>query len=150
MPTIAETIRADMTAAMRARDAARRDTLRLLIAALDNARIAAGRDLSDEDAVVALQREARQRRDSIEEYRKGGRDDLAAREEAELAVIGDYLPDALGEDEIRAAIDEVVAEVGASGPGDLGKVMGPVMARVRGRADGRRVNELVRERLAGG
>lgn len=150
MPSIAETIRADMTAAMRARDTARRDTLRLLIAALDNARIAAGHDLADEEAVVALQREARQRRDSIEEYRKGGRDDLAATEEAELAVISGYLPEALGEDEIRAAIEEVVGEVGASGPGDLGKVMGPVMARVRGRADGRRVNELVRERLAGG
>jgi hypothetical protein len=150
MPTLAETIRADMTDAMRARDTGRRDTLRLLIAALDNARIAAGHDLDDQEAVIALQREARQRRDSIEEYQKGGRDDLAANEQAELDIITTYLPEELSEDEIRAAIDEVVAEVGASGPGDLGKVMGPVMGRVRGRADGRRVNELVRERLAGG
>ena len=150
MPSLAETIRADMTDAMRARDTGRRDTLRLLIAALDNARIAAGHDLDDQEAVVALQREARQRRDSIEEYQKGGRDDLAANEQAELDIISTYLPEELTEDEIRAAIDEVVAEVGASGPGDLGKVMGPVMGRVRGRADGRRVNELVRERLAGG
>ena len=150
MPTLAETIRADMTAAMRARDSARRDTLRLLIAALDNARIAAGHDLSDEEAVVALQREARQRRDSIEEYRKGSRDDLADREQDELAIIGSYLPEEFSEDELRTILDEVVTEVGASGPGDLGKVMGPLMARVRGRADGRRANELVRERLAGG
>lgn len=150
MPSIAETIRADMTAAMRARDTGRRDTLRLLIAALDNARIAAGHDLDDQEAVVALQREARQRRDSIEEYQKGGRDDLAEREQAELDIISAYLPDELSEEEIRAAIDEVVAEVGAGGPGDLGKVMGPLMGRVRGRADGRRVNELVRERLASG
>ena len=150
MPSIAETIRADMTAAMRARDAPRRDTLRLLIAALDNARIAAGHDLSDQEAVVALQREARQRRDSIEEYQKGGRDDLATREQDELDILSAYLPEELSEDEVRTAIDEVIAEVGASGAGDLGKVMGPVMGRVRGRADGRRVNELVRERLASG
>lgn len=150
MATLADAIRSDMTEAMRAGDRVRRDTLRLLIAALDNARIAAGRDLDGGEAVAALQREARQRRDSIEEYRKGGRDDLVRREEAELAIIGEYLPDELTEDELRAAVEEAIAEAGASEPGDLGKVMGPLMARVRGRADGRRVNELVRERLAGG
>ncbi len=150
MATLADAIRSDMTEAMRAGDRTRRDTLRLLIAALDNARIAAGRDLDGGEAVAALQREARQRRDSIGEYRKGGRDDLVRREEAELAIIGEYLPDELTEDELRAAVEEAIAEAGASEPGDLGKVMGPLMARVRGRADGRRVNELVRERLAGG
>ena len=150
MATLADAIRSDMTEAMRAGDRTRRDTLRLLIAALDNARIAAGRDLADGEAVAALQREARQRRDSIAEYRKGGRDDLVRREEDELAIIAAYLPDELTEDELRAAVEEAIAEAGASGPGDLGKVMGPLMARVRGRADGRRVNELVRERLAGG
>ena len=150
MATLADAIRSDMTQAMRAGDRVRRDTLRLLIAALDNARIAAGRDLDGGEAVAALQREARQRRDSIGEYRRGGRDDLVRREEAELAIIGEYLPDELTEDELRAAVEEAIAEAGASEPGDLGKVMGPLMARVRGRADGRRVNELVRERLAGG
>ena len=150
MATLADAIRSDMTEAMRAGDRTRRDTLRLLIAALDNARIAAGRDLDDGEAVAALQREARQRRDSIAEYRKGGRDDLVRREEAELAIVEAYLPDELTEDELRAAVDEAIAEAGASAPGDLGRVMGPLMARVRGRADGRRVNELVRERLAGG
>ena len=150
MATLADAIRSDMTEAMRAGDRTRRDTLRLLIAALDNARIAAGRDLDDGEAVAALQREARQRRDSIAEYRKGGRDDLVRREEDELAIVEAYLPDELTEDELRAAVDEAIAEAGASAPGDLGRVMGPLMARVRGRADGRRVNELVRERLAGG
>ena len=150
MATLAETIRADMTAAMRAGEAKRRDTLRLLIAALDNARIAAGTELSDEESVVALQREARQRRDSIEEYGKGGREDLVASEQAELEIIGAYLPEELTEQELRAAVDEVIAEVGASGPGELGKVMGPLMERMRGRADGRRASALVRERLAGG
>ena len=150
MPTLVETIRADMTEAMRAREAQRRDTLRLLIAAFDNARIAAGHDLSDEEAVVALQREARQRRDSIAEYEKGGRSDLVEAERAELAIISGYLPDELTGDELRAAAEAVIAEVGASGPGDLGKVMGPLMGRVRGRADGRQVNALVRELLASG
>jgi uncharacterized protein YqeY len=150
MPTLVETIRSDMTAAMRAGEARRRDTLRLLMAALENARIAAGHDLDDDEAVVALQREARQRRDSIEEYGKGGREDLVAREREELEIIGAYLPEELTEEELRAAVDEVVAEVGASGASEIGKVMGPLMERVRGRADGRRVSELVRERLAGG
>ena len=139
-----------MTAAMRAGDAKRRDTLRLLIAALDNARIAAGHDLRDEESAVTLQRFARQRRDSIEEYGKGGREDLVASEQAELEIIGAYLPEDLTEEELRAAIEEVVTEVGASGAGELGKVMGPLMERVRGRADGRVVSALVRERLAGG
>ena len=148
MPALLDTIRSEMTTAMRERDTQRRDTLRLLIAALDNARIAAGRELSDDDAVVALQREAKQRRESIEEYRKGSRDDLAEAEQAELVIIEAYLPSQLGEDELRAMAREVIAESGASGPGDLGAVMGPLMQRVRGRADGRQANAIVRELLA--
>ena len=149
MPALLDTIRSEMTAAMRSRDSQRRDTLRLLIAALGNARIAAGRDLSDEDALVALQREAKQRRESIEEYRKGGRDDLVEAEQQELVIIEAYLPSQLSEDELRAIVREVIAEHGASGPADLGAVMGPLMQRVRGRADGRQANAIVRELLAG-
>ncbi|MBM3138822.1 MAG: GatB/YqeY domain-containing protein [Chloroflexi bacterium] len=149
MPTIAERIRAELTAAMKSGDAPRRDALRLLVAALDNARIAAGHALGDEEAVRALQREARQRRDSIEEYRKGRREDLAAREEFELSLIEGYLPRALSDDELRALVRETIAEVGASAPSEIGKVMGPLMARVAGRADGRRANEIVRELLSG-
>ncbi len=149
MPALLDTIRSEMTAAMRAGDTQRRDTLRLLIAALDNARIAAGRDLNDEDALAALQREAKQRRESIEEYRKGGRDDLVEAEQAELTIIEAYLPDQLGEDELRAIARELIEERGASGPGDLGAVMGPLMQRVRGRADGRQANAIVRELLSG-
>ena len=148
MPALLDTIRSEMTTAMRERDTQRRDTLRLLIAALDNARIAAGRELSDDDAIVALQREAKQRRESIDEYRKGARDDLAEAEQAELVIIEAYLPSQLGEDELRAMAREVIAESGASGPGDLGAVMGPLMQRVRGRADGRQANAIVRELLA--
>ena len=149
MPTLVESIRSDMTAAMRARDAQRRDTLRLLIAALDNARIAAGQELDDDDAVVTLQREAKQRRESIEEFRKGGREDLVEAEQQELVIIQAYLPEELTEDELRAIVQEVIADLGASGPGDLGAVMGPLMQRVRGRADGRQANAMVRELLAG-
>ncbi len=149
MPGIPDQIRAEMTTAMKSGDAQRRDALRLLIAAFQNARIAAGHELSDEEAVRTLQREARQRRDSIEEYRRGNRDDLVAREEYELAIIDAYLPQALSEDEVRSLARATIDEVGASGPTDVGKVMGPLMARLAGRADGRRANEIVRELLAG-
>jgi uncharacterized protein YqeY len=147
MPLVQQ-VRGDMTAAWRAGDIRRRDTLRLLIAALDYARNAAGHDLSDDEAVTALQREARQRRDSIEQYQAGGRTDLAEAEQAELDIINAYLPADLSDEELAQLTRSVIAEVGASGPGDLGKVMGPLMKQVAGRAEGGRVNALVREMLA--
>jgi uncharacterized protein len=149
VPSIPEHVRAEMTAAMKAGDAQRRDALRLLVAALDNARIAAGHPLSDEEAVRVLQREARQRRDSIEEYGKAHRDDLVRQEEFELQLIETYLPQALTEEELRALVRATIDEVGAAAPSDVGKVMGPLMARIAGRADGRRANEIVRELLSG-
>ena len=145
---IVETIRSEMTAAIKSGDTRRRDIMRLLLASLGNARISAGHDLSEEEAITALQREAKQRRDSIGEYRKGSREDLAQAEQEELDVINTFLPAALSDDEVAELVRAVVAEVGASGPGDLGKVMGPLMQRVGGRANGRRVNEFVRELLA--
>ena len=148
MSSLVDSIRSDMTEAMRGGEVLRRDTLRLLIAALDNARIASGRELNDEDAVVALQREAKQRRESIEEYRKGDRGDLVESEEQELLIIQAYLPEELSKEELRSIVQEVITEVGASELGDLGSVMGPVMQRVRGRADGRQANAIVRELLA--
>lgn len=147
---IVKTIRSEMTAAMKSGDADRRDVMRLLIAAFDNARIELGHDLSDDEAITTLQREAKQRRDSIEAYRDGGREDLASAEQAELDVISTFLPAGLTEDEVAALVDEVIAEVGADSPGDVGKVMKPLMERVAGRADGKRVSELVREQLAAG
>lgn len=144
-----ETFRAELTEAVRARDSFRRDTLRLIIAAVDNARIAAQHELTDEEVLRVLRREARQRRDSIEEYQRGNRPDLVAQEQAELEFIEQYLPAALSDDELRTAAAAVVAEVQASGPGDIGKVMGPLLKRLGDRADGRRANEVVREILAG-
>ena len=148
MSTLVESIRSDMTEAMRGGEVLRRDTLRLLIAAFDNARIASGRELNDEDAIVALQREAKQRRESIEEYRKGDRGDLVESEEQELLIIQAYLPEELSDEELLSIVQEVITEVGASRLDDLGSVMGPVMQRVRGRADGRQANAIVRELLA--
>ena len=142
-------VRQEMTAAMRAGDATRRDALRLLIAAFQNARIAAGHELADNEATRVLQREAKQRRESIAEYARARREDLAQRERDELAIIEGFLPAPLSEEQLTELARTVVAEVGASGPGDLGLVMRPLVERVAGRADGRRVNEIVRELLGG-
>ncbi len=149
MSSTAETIRAEMVAATKAGDRSRRDTMRLLMAALENGRIDAGHDLSEDESIKVLQKEAKQRRDSIEEYEKGGRDDLVAAEQQELDMIEAFLPQQLGEAEVRALIEETIAEVGASGLDDLGKVMGPLMKKLDGRADGRAANSIVRELLSG-
>ena len=147
---IAETIREEMTTAWKAGDTRRRNTLRLLMAAFEYARIEARHTLSDDEALRVLQREAKLRRDAIEEFRKGKREDLVATEEQELEVISAYLPQALSDDELRDLVRETIVEVAAAGPSDLGRVMGPLMQRVAGRADGRRANELVRELLVSG
>ena len=145
---IVETLRSELTTAMKAGDACRRDMMRLLLAALVNARIEAQHDLSDDEAIRVLQREAKQRRESIEAYRDGGRDDLVHAEQRELELIDSFLPAPLSEQEASEMVRSVIAEVGAGGPGDVGKVMGPLMKRIDGRFDGRRANELVRELLA--
>jgi uncharacterized protein YqeY len=146
--TIVDTVRAEMTTAWKAGDTARRDALRLMVSALDNGRIAARHELSDEESIQVLQREAKQRRDSIEEFEKGGREDLAEKERGELEIIEGYLPAQMGEDELREIVRATVEEVGAAGPGDLGKVMGPLMGKLAGRADGKVANQIVRELLA--
>ena len=134
---------------MRQRDERCRDVLRFTLAALHNAEIAAGQELEDSDIVDVLGKEAKRRRESIEEFRKGGRQDLVDTEEAELAVLAAYLPRQLSRDEIAEAARQAIQEAGASGPNDLGKVMPVLMRRFRGRADGREVNQVVRELLAG-
>ena len=148
--SLAETFRTQLADAMRSGDALRRDTLRLVIASLNNARIAAQHELSEDEVLAVLRREVKQRRDSIEEYTKGRRPDLVAQEQAELGVIEAFLPPDVSEEDVRVAAAAVIAEVGASGPGDLGKVMRPLLQRLGGGADGRRANEIVRELLATG
>ena len=148
MATLSETIRSEMLDATRARNNVRRDTLRLLVAAVENERIDVGHELSDDETLRVLQREAKQRRESIEEYRKGNRDDLVQQEQQELEIIQTYLPEQLGEDEVRQLVEETIAEVGATGADDLRNVMGPLMKKLEGRADGRVANAMVRELLS--
>lgn len=146
---LSDQISSDLTAAMKARDRETVGTLRMVVAAIRNARVAEGHsgEVTDAEVLDLLAREAKRRTEAAEAYDKAGRDDLAATERSELEIIRRYLPAELGDDELAAVVDEAVAETGASSPGDLGKVMSAVMPRVKGRADGKRVNALVRERL---
>lgn len=147
MATLSETIREQMTTAWKAGELSRRDALRLILSAFKYAEIELGHSLEDGDAVRVLQKEAKQRRDSITEYEKAKRADLVAKEQAELTVIEEFLPQQMSDDDLRALVHEVVAETSASGPSDLGKVMRPLLAKVAGRADGARVNKMAREVL---
>ena len=133
--------------ALRGGEKVRLGTLRLLSAAVKNKEVEVGHELDDEEFVQVAQKEAKQRRESIEAYEKGGRDDLVAREREELEVLSAYIPAGLSDEELDAIVEEIVAAVGATGPGDMGKVMGAVMAKVKGRADGREVQAKVRTRL---
>jgi len=146
--TTAATLRSEMVAATKLGDRPRRDTMRLLMAAIENGRIEAGHDLDGDEALKVLQTEAKQRRDSIAEYTKGGRDDLVASENAELEIIQEFLPEQLDDAVVRQIAAETIAEVGATGMDDLGKVMGPLIKKLDGRADGRAANSAVRELLS--
>lgn len=145
-------IQADLTAAMKARDKTATAALRGVVAAIRNARVAEGQtgEISDEQTMDLLAREAKKRAEAAEAFAEAGRDEQAATERAELEVISRYLPAELDEAELRANIDDAIAATGANGPEDFGRVMGAVMPRVKGRADGKRVNALVRERLQDG
>lgn len=147
MTTLEQKINQDYMEAMRAGDELRKETLRFLRAALKSAQIDKRAPLTEEEIWEVIKRQAKQRRESIEQFRKGNRDDLAAKEEAELAIIESYLPAQLSREEIEALARQVIAEVGAASPRDLGKVMGKLMPQVKGRADGRLVNEVVRALL---
>ena len=147
MAGLRERLREDLKGAMRARDVLRRDTIRLLQAAIKNADIEQRAEVDDAVVLTIIQRQVRQRQDSIEQFEAGGREDLAARERDEIGVLETYLPAQMDRDAIRAAAEAVIARTGASGPGDKGKVMGPLMGQLRGQADGRLVNEVVGELL---
>jgi uncharacterized protein YqeY len=137
----------EMRAAMKGREKIRLGALRLLLASVKYREVEVRHDLDDEEFVEIATREAKRRREAIEAYEKAGREDRATTERKELAVIQTYLPAALSPEEIDALVERVVAATAASGPGDMGKVMGVVMANVKGRADGRDVQARVRARL---
>ena len=148
---ILQRIQADMTAAMKSKDADTLSTLRMLKTAFMEAttRKPKGTGLSLDEEVELVRRYAKKRREAIEEFRKLGREDLVASEEREIQVAARYLPQGLSEDEVRALIRAAVAKTGAASPGDSGKVIGLVMAEARGRVEGGTVSRLVRELLAG-
>jgi len=138
----------DLKQALKEGDDVRKRTLRLLLAAVHNAEIEKGGPLDDSGALAVIAKQAKQRRESAEEFRKGGRQDLVEREEAEAAVLQAYLPSALSREEIAAAARKVIAEVGAQGPRDVGKVMPVLVKQLAGRAEGSEISAVVRELLA--
>ena len=143
-----ETLTNDLKDAMRQRDTVKRDTIRLLLSAIGYEEKAKRTDaLGDDDVTQVLSKQAQQRRDSIEAYQRGDRPDLVAKEEAELAIVVQYLPQPLSADEIGAIVQSAIAELNATGPQDMGKVMGRVMPQVRARADGKQVSALVNQTL---
>ncbi len=147
--TVQERLTDDLKTAMKGRDELTRDVVRLVISAIKNGEIEKRGALDEAGVTDVLSRMVRQYRESITAYRDGGRDEAAAKEEAELAVVMRYLPEQLGADEILALAVAAAAEVGASGPSDRGKVMGKLMPQLRGRADGTVVNRVVGEVLEG-
>jgi uncharacterized protein len=149
--SILEQVQQDMTAAMKARETATLSTLRMLKAALMEAKTKKAKDaaLTRDEEIEVLQRYAKKRRETIEELKKIGRTDLVESEEREIVVTQRYLPQMLSDDEVRAAVLEAVTRTGAAGPKDMGKVMGAVMAQLKGRAEGGTVSRLVKETLGG-
>ena len=138
----------ELKEAMAARDADRRDTLRLILASLRSAEKDLQRPLHDDEELQVLQRERKKRTEAAEAFRAGGREQQAEGEERELAVLEEFMPEPLSEEELEEIVDDAIAEVGATSMRDIGRVMADVMPQVAGRADGSAVSQLVREKLA--
>ncbi len=147
MSLIAE-IKGQLEDAMREGDAARRDTLRLILSSLQGAEKELQRPLSEEEELQVLQRERKKRVEASEAFRNAGREEQAQKEDDELDVLEEFMPEPISEDELEQIVDDVIAEVGATSMRDIGRVMADVMPQVAGRADGSAVSQLVREKLA--
>jgi uncharacterized protein YqeY len=141
-------LESELTAAMKERDQARRDALRLILSALRSAEKELQRPLHDDEELQVLQRERKRRLESIEAFRGAGREEQAKKEEAELEVLEEFMPEPLSEEQLERIVDDAIAEVGATSMRDLGRVMADVMPQIAGRADGSTVSQLVREKLA--
>lgn len=142
-----EKIAEDMRDAMKAREAVRVATLRMLMASVKNTEVERRHELSDDEVLDVVTKEAKRRRESIEAFEKGGRTDLVEKESAELAVLEAYLPERLGDEELAGLVDAAIAETGATSPKQMGDVMKALMPKLRGRADGGQVSALVRSKL---
>lgn len=145
---LAEQIDQDLTLALKAGDQAKLSVLRMVKSALKNQQIAAQHELSDEEVLKVLQKEAKQRKESIDSFEAGGRAEIAAKEKQELEVIESYLPAGLSDEELSKMVNDAISETGASTMADMGKVMGALSAKVQGRADGSKLAELVKQQLA--
>ncbi|MCO5222780.1 MAG: GatB/YqeY domain-containing protein [Thermomicrobiales bacterium] len=145
--TLEAQLQDDLKNAMRSGDTVARDTIRYTMSSLKNARIDKGADLTAQEAITVLQRDAKRRQESIDQFRSGGRNDLVEKEEAQLAVLERYLPAALSDDEVETLVRDAIAETGASEPKDLGKLMPLLIQRAAGRSDGKRLNEAARKAL---
>jgi uncharacterized protein YqeY len=146
--SLKERLTSDLKQAMKSGDTMRRNVIRLVMSAIRNAEIAKRGELEEPDVIGVIAKEARQREESIEAFKQGNRQDLVAQEEAELAILQDYLPQQAGREEIVAAAQQIIAEVGAEGPRDKGKVMPRLIAQFKGKADGREINDIVTELLS--
>lgn len=147
MSAIKTKLEDDLKSAMRERDVLRRDVIRYIRSEIRNQEIRLQRDLEDADAIQVLSRQAQQRRDSIEAFQQANRQDLVDKERAELDIIAEYLPRQMSEAELDELATATIAEVGAAGPRDMGKVMSAIMPQVRGRAEGKAVSALVSAKL---
>ncbi|MBU1166958.1 GatB/YqeY domain-containing protein [Patescibacteria group bacterium] len=148
MSKLLDQINQEIKEAMKAKETAKLSTLRMLLSDVKNKKIELQKDLTDEDIQKVVKSVVKQRKDSIESYSSGGRDDLVKKEEAEIKVLEDYLPEEMDDASLEKIVDEVVAETGASSMKDMGQVMGKVMGKVSGEADGNRVKEVVQKKLS--
>jgi uncharacterized protein YqeY len=145
---IKDQLQKDLVESMKAKDETRLSTIRMLKSAITNWEIAKSKDASDEDVVDIISTQVKQRKDAAEQYREGDREEQAAKEEAEIKVLMGYMPEQLNEDEVRELVKEAIAATGAESEKDMGKVMGALMPKVKGKADGGMVSRLVKEGLA--
>ncbi|MDD5127993.1 MAG: GatB/YqeY domain-containing protein [Dehalococcoidales bacterium] len=145
--TLKQKLSDDLKQALRSGDTVKRDTLRMLISAVNNTEIARQTALSDPDVLGVIAREIKQRQESILAFQQGNRPDLVAKEEAEMAVLKSYMPAQLSREEVVAAVKRVIAEVGAKSPADKGKVMPKIIGQLKGKADGRLINDIVTDLL---
>ncbi|HYR27175.1 MAG TPA: GatB/YqeY domain-containing protein [Thermoanaerobaculia bacterium] len=143
MAALTEQIRADLTSAMKAQEKERLSTLRMLQSALKNEQINVGHELSDEEAMTVIRKAVKQRLDSIEQYTNAGRTELADKERSEMDLLKTYLPPELSEEELESGLREIIATTGAASKKDMGKVMKEATARFKGRADGKKIQEIV-------
>lgn len=144
---ITDNLQKQIIEAMKARDEIKLSTLKMLSSALSYDKIAKQHDLSEEEELVVVRSEAKKRRDAIDSYTKAGQTDRAEKEKSELTILEEYLPAQMDDDDLSKIVDEVLAETGASGPQDMGRVIGAVVAKTKGLADGSRISSLVKEKL---